>query len=250
MRHKRMELQHPNVNRLLNVFLVETSPRFYELWQVHQNIDPESDCMRLTELIETFEWNEEFKVEETVVVAIVQQILKGLRYLHSKGITMDPVMLPRSIFIDTATCDVRLLNCFAATVTDTTEGSFLHEDFAVTLHRAPEAYRGKVEFGDKADIYSLGLIAMKIAGEKPYANLNVVKLTQARPPITFTVTSTWSPAFRDFVNLCLEQDPNRRPSAEELLSHAVFQQLERVYVPDLLRRLWEDQQGDEIEEDG
>lgn len=38
-----------------------------------------------------------------------------------------------------------------------------------------------------------------------------------RPPPRLRTGNKWSPLFADFVATCLEKDPDRRPSAQELL---------------------------------
>lgn len=69
------------------------------------------------------------------------------------------------------------------------------------------------------------IAALEVAGERPYERLSLIKLTQARPPVELTHTRDWSDDFKNFVQLCLQNDPSKRPSAEELLKHKVFEQL-------------------------
>lgn len=38
-----------------------------------------------------------------------------------------------------------------------------------------------------------------------------------RPPPRLRANSKWSPMFANFVATCLEKDPDRRPTAQELL---------------------------------
>lgn len=67
----------------------------------------------------------------------------------------------------------------------------------------------------------MGIFAYELTnGDPPYINesqsqiiLNIVKLEP--PPIA----SKWSSLFQDFVSCCLVKDPDRRPSAAQLLQH-------------------------------
>ncbi len=87
---------------------------------------------------------------------------------------------------------------------------------------APEVIRGNVNYGRKADVWSLGIVVIEMAtGKPPYSELGPVTAlfkigsTDQAPPFPATLSSL----ARDFLARCLNRDPKGRPSAEELSAH-------------------------------
>lgn len=95
-------------------------------------------------------------------------------------------------------------------------------------YMAPEVLKETEGYTEKADIWSLGITAIELAtGSAPYSNLfplEVIVRIVHNPPPTLPDDSRFSSAFKDFVKQCLNQVPEKRPSAKDLLSHRFFKQ--------------------------
>jgi serine/threonine protein kinase len=85
---------------------------------------------------------------------------------------------------------------------------------------APEMIQRR-PYGCKVDIWSLGAVIIEMAEKNPpYYNLRSLKAlfntaTKGAPPLK--KPKKWSPEFKAFLQRCFEIDPDKRPSAAELL---------------------------------
>jgi len=85
-----------------------------------------------------------------------------------------------------------------------------------------EAFRD-VPYDYKADIWSLGVTLIEFAQKEPpnheMTPMRVLLKIQKSDPPRLDYPSHWSKDFNSFLALCLNKDPEQRPSAEELLKH-------------------------------
>jgi serine/threonine-protein kinase 24/25/MST4 len=113
---------------------------------------------------------------------------------------------------------------------------------------APEVIQ-EAGYDFKADIWSLGITAMELAnGEPPNAGTHPMKVLFLIPkaPAPRLEGNQWSRDFKDFIASCLIKDPDRRPTAKELLRHRFVQRAGKV---EAMRELIERKQMFDAQED-
>ncbi|EFJ40151.1 hypothetical protein VOLCADRAFT_78105, partial [Volvox carteri f. nagariensis] len=165
-------------------------------------------------------------IDEQVLKRWAWQILQGLVYLHGHN----PPIIHRDL-----KCDNIFVNG--------TSGVIKIGDLGlVTLCRgftAPQSVLGTPEFmapelyeekyDEKVDVYSFGMCLLELATmEYPYAECKNAaqiykKVTQGIHPSG--LAKVQNTELREFIELCIQHDPNQRPEARQLLKHPFFESI-------------------------
>eukprot|EP01126_Amoeba_proteus_P033920 TRINITY_DN3352_c0_g1_i18.p1 TRINITY_DN3352_c0_g1~~TRINITY_DN3352_c0_g1_i18.p1 ORF type:complete len:497 (-),score=94.24 TRINITY_DN3352_c0_g1_i18:417-1907(-) len=200
-------LKHPNIVSYLDSFKYED-----QLWMVMEFMDGGS----LTQVLDQYKY---MKLTEEQIACVMGEALTGLDYLHQLH------RIHRDIKSDNILLDLQgniKLADFGYTVQLTQERSLRDTTIGTPYWEAPEVITGD-PYGYKADIWSMGIMAMEMAeGEPPY--LDLPPLTALRlivvdgiPPLS---GSHWSEHFKYFVKRMLTIKTSKRATTTELLEHA------------------------------
>ena len=179
--------------------------------------------------------------DEAVIAVIMRSALHGLSYLHAnqqlhRDIKSANILLSPDGRVQLADFGVAA----ALDAHDQRRTTFV----GTVCYMAPEVLDPSETGGYdvKADSWSLGITAIELAyGKPPYAlnqPMKVIMLLMKHPSPSLEVPEhdaktlqlkpgrpAFSGAFKHFVDLCLQKDPKKRPTAQQLLEHSFFKNL-------------------------
>jgi len=205
--HIMKESQHKNIVRYIDSFRVES-----QLWVAMEYMG--GGC--LTEILEQFDF---VQMSEAHIAWVCKETLQGLKYIHNlhrihRDIKSDNMLL-------SAEGDVKIADFgYAAQLTQ--KKTRRNTIVGTPYWMAPELIRGQ-NYDTKVDVWSLGIMIMEMAeGEPPYMEfppLRALFLITTKGIPDLKEPEKWSKEFREFLALCLEKDPEKRPSAPDMLKH-------------------------------
>jgi len=160
---------------------------------------------------------------EKQIAYVMRESLKGLQYLHSKGIIHRDIK-GGNILLD-KNAKVKLVDfgtCGRIDAKNRKRYSFVGTPYWM----APEVIDNgtmRVPYDETSDIWSLAVTAIECAEcDPPWAQMHPMRalfVIPAAPPPKLTDQGAWSGEFHDFLSTCLVKDPKQRPNAEEALQH-------------------------------
>ena len=164
--------------------------------------------------------------DERELGKIALQLLNGLSYLHKSRHQVHRDLKPANALVNAAG-NVKISDFGISSQLDST-AAFCSTFVGTTCYMSPERLQGD-SYSYASDIWSLGLILLELAtGRYPYGDNDsyfklLGRINDSDPP-TVPEDGGFSDGFAEFIGLCLEKDPSRRPGARELLKHPWLRQ--------------------------
>ena len=157
------------------------------------------------------------RIEEKYIGVIMRELLVALKGIHKENIIHRDIKAANVLISN----DGSVKLCDFGVAAQLTQARVRRQTMAGTPYwMAPEVIIEGAYYDTKVDIWSLGITAYEIAtGNPPYCEVEAVRamqlITKSKPPRL--ESRYYSPLLKEFIALCLDEDPNARPTADELL---------------------------------
>jgi calcium-dependent protein kinase len=223
------DLDHPNIVKLFEVF--KDAKRMYlvmELCTGGELFD------RIVEEAEKHadEGKEGEAFDERGASTYMQQILGAMRYLHDHSYVHRDIKPENFLLQDrTRTAPIKVIDFGLAKRFELGKGATMKTKAGTPYYVAPQVLQGK--YDEKCDIWSCGVICyILLCGYPPfYGDRDEDILRRVKKGEFDFPSPDWdeiSKDGKDFIKKMLTHNPEKRPSAEQLLAHPWFTNAEKA----------------------
>lgn len=217
---KHTELEIENMKKLNHPFIVRYHSSFQsrahssnsKLYIVMEYIDGGD----LASLIKSRKKRNKY-LSEDVILKIFIQIVVAIQYIHSQKVVHRDLK-PQNIFM--TKLDVVKIGDFGVSKQLNQTNSLCETKVGTPYYLSPEIWNNE-PYGSKSDIWSLGCILQELCTlSKPFEATNINQLLVAifTPGHLKPIGKRYSSELQDLVTAMLSQEPDDRPSADDILN--------------------------------
>ena len=171
-----------------------------------------------------FEYMKANRLNEDDIVSIFGQVTSAINYLHKQKILHRDIK-PENILMKERNfaklCDFGFCAPYGNDV--------VRQTMCGTTEYLPPEIIGREDQNDKVDIWCLGVLLYEMTHSKtPFEgqNIHMLQFQQKKHAINFK--SDINAQLRTIIEKCLEFEPERRPTAEEILNFSIFSRQARI----------------------
>ncbi|KAI0483173.1 kinase-like protein [Xylariaceae sp. FL0804] len=189
-------------------------------------------------------------LQEKWIIPILREVAVAIHWVHKSGIIHRDIKCANVLITEVG--GVQLCDFGVAGVVETKLDK--RTTFIGTLHwMAPELFDQNAQYGTEVDIWAFGSMVYEIASGLPPNVRTNVGLTQfgdyLREHLPRLTGDQYSEDLKSLVAFCLEDDPSKRPTIEQIQQHPYIMNTSTQYPTSSLAnlvkafKLWEDGGG-------
>ncbi|KAI0974307.1 putative serine/threonine protein kinase [Xylaria arbuscula] len=189
-------------------------------------------------------------LQEKWIVPILREVAVAIHWVHKQGIIHRDIKCANVLITEDG--GVQLCDFGVAGMVETKFDK--RTTFIGTLHwMAPELFDQNAQYGTEVDIWAFGSMVYEVASGLPPNVRSNIRIPQfgeyLREHLPRLAGDQYSEDLKSLVACCLEDDPTKRPSIEQIQQHPYIFNTEAQYPTSSLAalvkafKLWEDRGG-------
>ena len=207
-------LENSNMLPYYGSFVVDSS-----LWILTEYMDGGS-------LQDIIQYNNKNGIKDEVLLAsILEQILLFLKYFHSKKLIHRDIRTDNIFITSEGVIKVGNLSLATCLIQEGQRKRARFTKLKSTCYSAPEVLNNSDEgHTESVDIWGIGVTAIELSvGEPPYYGLPIMQqvkaIVEGKPMV---LPDNLPSSVIDFISLCTQHDPKKRPNVETLIHHRLI----------------------------
>ncbi|KAI3741645.1 hypothetical protein L1987_59319 [Smallanthus sonchifolius] len=212
-------VKHPNVVRLYEVMANKTNIYF---------------AMEYVKGGELFDKVAKGRLKEDAVRKYFQQLISAVDFCHSRGVCHRDLK-PENLLIDEPG-NLKVSDFGLSAVSESRwQDGLLHTMCGTPAYVAPEVINTKGYDGEKADIWSCGVILfVLLAAYLPFYDANLMNMYKKISKGDFKCPQWFSPEVKHLLSKILDTNPNTRMTAAEIMQNSWFQKgFKKIKIPNV-----------------